>query len=106
MTRLLFEVTIALVSQIYHVPPLQILSAHRSGAKVARARQIAMYLCSVGCQLSQREIAGYFGRTRKTVRHACHRVEDWRDDPEVDERLESLERSLYAIATRSRNLFH
>lgn len=105
VTKLLLEVSVALVSQVYRVPVQQLLEAGRENGDAVRARQITMYLCSVGCQLTQKEIACYFDRTCKTVRHACHLVEDWRDDPGFDERMEDLETCLHSIATRSRKLF-
>jgi chromosomal replication initiation ATPase DnaA len=33
-----------------------------------------------------------FGRDRSTVSYACHRIEDEREDPAFDERLDALER--------------
>ena len=65
----------------------------------AFARQIAMYLAHVGFGLSMAEIGRAFGRGRTTVLHACHVIEDRRDDVRFDQLLDHLEQA--AIALRS-----
>jgi hypothetical protein len=62
----------------------------RSAARVALARQIAMYLCHVVGQMSLKEIADVFDRDRSTVAHACHAIEDRRDSPIFDEQMEAM----------------
>lgn len=64
---------------------------HRNRAKVAFARQIAMYLCHVVGQMPMGEISQAFDRDRTTVSYACHIIEDRRDSPIFDRQLELLE---------------
>ncbi|KRB50141.1 transposase [Rhizobium sp. Root708] len=57
-------------------------------------RQIAMYVCHVALQIPLHEIGRAFGRDRTTVGHACHVVEDRRDDPDFDEFVSTVERTV------------
>ncbi|MBQ7528340.1 chromosomal replication initiator protein DnaA [bacterium] len=54
------------------------LIGSRRDQKIARARQVAMYLCKELIKgISYLEIGSYFGdRTHSTVINACHKVED------------------------------
>jgi hypothetical protein len=63
----------------------------RGAPRVAFARQVAMYLAHVGFELSFATISRVFDRDPTTVSHACHIVEDSRDDIWLDCRLEALE---------------
>src|SRR3954447_12325114 len=63
----------------------------RGAPRVAFARQVAMYLAHIGFELSLAAISRVFDRDRTTVSHACHIVEDSRDDIWLDCRLEALE---------------
>ena len=60
-------------------------------------RQIAMYVCHVALRISQTDIGETFGRDRTTVRHACHVVEDRRDDPVFDDFITAVERIVVAV---------
>lgn len=71
-------------------------AARRGCLPVARARQRAMYLAHVAFGLSLTRVGLGFGRDRTTVRHACARVEDMRDDPREDFGLGVLETALVA----------
>ena len=64
----------------------------RSAADVARVRQIAMYVAHVTLGLTMKDVGLGFGRDRTTVLHACHVVEDLRDDIEFDRSVQTLER--------------
>lgn len=55
-------------------------------------RQIAMYVCHVALSMSYGEIAEAFGLDRTTVSHACHVVEDRRDDAAFDTFVSTVER--------------
>ena len=59
---------------------------------VARVRQIAMYVAHVVLEISMREVGEGFGRDRTTVLHACHQIEDLRDDEEFDAIVATFER--------------
>lgn len=63
----------------------------RGAPRAAFARQVAMYLANTGFELSFETISRVFDRDRTTVSHACHVVEDGRDDIWLDCRLEALE---------------
>ena len=63
----------------------------RSRAPIASARQLAMYMMHVVLGRNLTEVGRFFGRDRTTVSHACFRIEDMRDDPEFDERINRLE---------------
>jgi hypothetical protein len=64
-----------------------------------------MYLAHVVCGLSLTEVGTMFARDRPTVALACGVVEDRRDDPELDSRLDHLERAIASlIETRSHGI--
>ena len=59
--------------------------------KAVFARQVAMYIATVGFGMSYARVAAALGRDRSTVQHACRAVEDRRDDPAFDRWIEALE---------------
>jgi chromosomal replication initiation ATPase DnaA len=75
----------------------------RHGALVALARQSAMYLAHIVLGLNYSDVGRLFQRDRTTAAHACRRVEDRRDDPALDQRLDLLERvcsdAIYGLPT-------
>lgn len=75
------------------VPPEDLLHPTRLSATASFARQAAMYLCHVAFSMSLARVAQAFRRDRSTVAHACHRMEDRRDDNRFDEWMDALERS-------------
>jgi chromosomal replication initiation ATPase DnaA len=74
------------------------LAASRGTQRVARARQIAIYLAHVGFGLNYTRLGEAFGRDRTTIRHACFRIEDARDELNFDRALDFLEGALRAHA--------
>lgn len=75
----------------------QAIEAPTRGARaVAFARQTAMYLAHVSFGMSLSRVATAFGRDRSTVAHACQVIEDRRDEPVFDARVEQLEAFLRA----------
>jgi chromosomal replication initiation ATPase DnaA len=76
------------------VSPEDILSQGRGSIAAAFARQVAMYLCHSGFQLSLTRVAVAFGRDRSTVSYACHLIEDRREEAQFDLWLGSLEAML------------
>lgn len=80
-----------LVAMATGIPATQIRCGTRSFARAARARQVAMYLASIAWQWPLSRVGAAFGRDRTTVGYACRLVEDLRDNPEFDARLEDLE---------------
>jgi chromosomal replication initiation ATPase DnaA len=83
------------------VAPDQILDPGRGSADAAFARQVAMYLCHVAFELSLARVAVAFGRDRSTVAHACHAIEDRREEPHFDRWIDSLEAMLRAAPPRA-----
>lgn len=69
-------------------------------------RQIAMYVCHVALQMTLSEIGTAFGRDRSTVGHACHVVEDRRDDLAFDEFVSAIERMATAVFSPSEFATH
>lgn len=75
--------------------PLEGVLGHTRGtAAEAFARKVAMYLCHVGFEFSLARVAIAFGRDRSTVAHACHGIEDRRDDDAFDAWICALEAAL------------
>lgn len=74
-----------------NVPLDEVADRARGRAEAAFARQVAMYLCHVGFEFSLKRVAAAFGRDRSTVAHACHAIEDRRDQPHFDRLMTSLE---------------
>lgn len=68
---------------------------------LCHVRQIAMYVCHVSLSIPLSEIGQAFGRDRTTVSHACHVVEDRRDDSAYDELIATVERIVSAVFARS-----
>lgn len=85
------------VAYSFAVPVEEIAAATRRDARAALGRQVSMYLSHVAFELSLARVGAAFGRDRSTVAHACHRIEDRRDDPAFDDRLDQLEHSLRAM---------
>lgn len=75
-----------------------IIGSTRGSAEAAFARHVAMYLCHVGFEWSLARIAQAFGRDRSTVAHACHGIEDRRDDEAFDDWIAALEQSVRVAA--------
>ncbi len=92
--RLVIEETVA---QVFGVEGGDLRRATRGRAKVARARQVAMYLAHIACGMSLTEVGRTFARDRTTVSHACGVIEDGRDDPTFDRVLELLEQVVQAL---------
>ena len=88
------------VTQVFGIAGHDLRRATRGRAKVALARQVAMYLAHVGCGMSLTETGRLFDRDRTTVAHACGIIEDRRDDPLFDRALDLLEWAVPALATR------
>lgn len=88
------------VVQVFGVGHADLYRVTRGRAKVALARQVAMYLAHVACGLSLTDTGRLFGRDRTTVAHACGVIEDRRDDPVFDRALDLLEWAVPALATR------
>lgn len=83
-----------LVSYGLGVDVEDVMEPGRGARRVAFARQVAMYLYYVVNEQSLAQVALAFGRDRSTVAHACHVIEDRRDDPLFDGWVGALEAAL------------
>ena len=82
----------------------EIIDAARGSAQAAFARQVAVYLCHVGFELSLARVAAAFGRDRSTIAHACHAIEDRRDEPQFDLWIGGLEAMLREAPSPARRM--
>lgn len=80
-----------LVAHVYGVPLDELMAPTRKDRRAAEARQVVMYLGHVVLRMSLSSVARVFGRDRSTASHACHRIEDLRDDPKLDQFIDRLE---------------
>jgi chromosomal replication initiation ATPase DnaA len=85
------------VAAVFEVGIEELRAPTRGSARAAFARQVAMYLAHVGCGVSLTEVGRLFERDRTTVAHACSLIEDKRDDPDFDYRLDHLERAVSGL---------
>ena len=79
------------VASVFGVEIAELLRPSRGRARIALARQIAMYLAHVVGGLRLVEVGRVFSRDRTTVAHACAVVENRRDDPDFNLTLDLLE---------------
>jgi len=90
-----------LVALATDVSPGDIAAHKRVSSSAARARQIAIYLTHITFHWPLARVAFAFGRDRTTCAHACHRVEDLRENPDFDARLGALEDCLRQAPRKS-----
>src|SRR5690606_13802898 len=88
----LCDALIDLLAAMFGVSGMELRSPLRCRREVARVRQIGMYVAHTAFGLAVREVAAGFARDRTTVMHACHLVEDMRDDTEFDAIVSTFER--------------
>jgi chromosomal replication initiation ATPase DnaA len=81
----------ATVAQIFNILPEDFGSMSRGPARVALARQVAMYITHVACRLTLTDVGRLYARDRTTVSHACGVIEDLRDDATFDRVLDLVE---------------
>lgn len=79
------------LSVVFEIEVRDLRSPTRGKKETAFARQVGMYLAHVSCGLTFTDIGRLFERDRTTVAHACGRIEDRRDDEQVDRILDLLE---------------
>ncbi len=85
-----------IVAYAFGVSEAEMNAMTRRSAAAAFGRQVAMYLAHISFEMSLSRVANAFGRDRTTVSHACHLVEDRRDDSQFDLKLDRLESLLRA----------
>lgn len=87
--RLIIEQTAA---HAFDIEPELLSLPSRGRARIALARQAAMYVAHVGLSLSLTQVGQLFDRDRTTVAHACTIVEQRRDDVAFDRAITLVER--------------
>ncbi len=92
---------IDLAAAFFNLPGRELRRPGRCPDEISRVRQIAMYAAHVVLGLTMTEIGKGFGRDRTTVMHACHLVEDLRDDEDFDQIITRTEH-IVAAAFRGR----
>lgn len=97
------ECVIDIVAALFNVSGKELRAPGRTGLEVARVRQIGMYVAHVCLRLPMSDVGKGFGRDRTTVLHACHVIEDLRDEPEFD-RVVSMTERITEAAFRGREL--
>ncbi len=86
-----------LVGYAYAEDPESLKNAPTRGrAQEALRRHMAIYLCHVGFSMSLGRLGAAFGRDRATISYAIRRIEDMRDDHQIDVVLDALERVMRA----------
>lgn len=80
------------VATVFEVDVEDLRAPTRGSPRAAFARQVVMYLAHVTFGATLTEIGILFERDRTTGAHACGVVEDRRDDPDLDCKLDYLER--------------
>ena len=84
----------ATVAHVTGVALKDLCATTRRPPKVAFARQIAMYLSHIVFKISPAEVARIFGRDPSTVTYALGRIEELREEPDLDRMLDWLEAML------------
>jgi chromosomal replication initiation ATPase DnaA len=91
-----------ITAALFNVSSKELRSSGRGSLGVSRVRHIAMYVAHVALRLPMRDVGRGFGRDRTTVVHACHLVEDLRDDEDFDRMVAMTERvALAAFSSRA-----
>ncbi|MGH6763065.1 MAG: helix-turn-helix domain-containing protein [Phyllobacterium sp.] len=94
------EGLIDIISAYFNVSGRELRAPGRGNRAVARVRQIGMYTAHVVLQLPMAEVGRAFGRDRSTVTHACHLVEDLREDRDFEEIVSAVERVVKTVLAR------
>jgi Bacterial dnaA protein helix-turn-helix len=93
--------TIDLMSALFGIDSRELRRGGRTSRDATRVRQLAMYVAHVILKFSMKEVGVGFQRDRTTVLHACHLVEDLRDDPDFDQMAGLAERVVAAAFKNS-----
>ena len=92
------------VSTVFEIDGALLAQPSRGRARIALARQVAMYLGHVACGLSLTAVGRVFDRDRSTVAHACKRIEDRREEHDFDAAIQMMESSVRTIVRTSEAL--
>ena len=84
----------AVVASAFAIRTVAIRNPGRGRARVAFARQVAMYLAHTRLRLDFTAAGAAFGRDRTTAAHAIRTVEEKRENPAIDSIVDYLERAI------------
>ncbi|MEP7457005.1 helix-turn-helix domain-containing protein [Phyllobacterium sp. SB3] len=90
-----------ILSAFFNISGRDLRSHSRCERAVARVRQIGMYVVHVTLGMSMTEVGRAFGRDRSTVAHACHLIEDMREDQDFDRIVQTVETVVRAAFANS-----
>ncbi len=91
------------VAIAFEVPLKELRATTRREARIAFARQVAMYLVHVAYGFTLTQVGTMFRRDRTTVAHACIIIEDRRDDLAFDVLLDDLETAVVCLTSALNN---
>lgn len=97
----LVQIIAATVAKVFNIDIAHLRATSRGPARVALARQVAMYLAHCAFRLPHAVVGQLFERDRSTVSYACALVEDRRDDPVFDRTLFQLEEIVHRVGQTS-----
>ncbi len=93
----LCDALIDILGAAFGVESKELRAPNRCRRNIARVRQIGMYVAHTSFGMVMRDVAEGFSRDRTTVMHACHLVEDMRDDADFDAVVSSFERIVNSV---------
>lgn len=85
------QLIVAATAVAFNIPVVDVFHQQRLVSNQMMLRQIAMYMLSTVFDHNLTHVGRVFNRDRGTVRQACQYIEDQRDHPAFDERLQALE---------------
>lgn len=91
------NLVLSFVHMAHGVRPTYLIGPSRGSRHLSNARQIFQYLTHVSFGQSYSELAAISRRDRTSIAHACHKIEDMRDDPNIDRALFFAETALAAM---------
>lgn len=95
--------TIVTVCHMLDAPAQHMLSNIRGRMDIARVRQVCMYILHTETGLSLTQVGSLMGRDRSTISHACHVVEDMRDEVEFDDSCTEIAAAVVAKLKENHN---
>lgn len=91
------DLVVRIVALRFGVPAATIVRGGRLPPEALRARRVAMYLAYVSFHWHQERVGHAFAVNRQTAVAACGRIEDARDNAELNDLLDELEGAIHAI---------
>jgi chromosomal replication initiation ATPase DnaA len=91
------DLVVQIVALRFGVPAASIARRTPLPPDALRARRVAMYLAYISFEWPQERVGHAFGVNRQTAATACHRIEDARENRELNELLDELEGLIHAI---------